>query len=242
MKILIVFRCDYSYIKDPNLICNNIIEYIIEPLLQQKIDFDIVFCTYPNDLDKLKIWELLISPIKIYYTESGQIANFIESLDKIKDIYNQYDYFLFLRMDIIYKVKISEWNVFKNEGLTLAFKEDSQEIFERIEYFSDIIIIISKSAFLKVKDALYNVYNGKLPNHKDESHLHLLAKKVKTVYPDIQIHTILDGYFQSNTFFCYKTNTYMNSDDERINPLFIVAKYPYMGPELYWRRFVEPLM
>ena len=219
MKVLLVFRGDYNLVTDPTFVCNNIQKYITEPMKENNIGVDIIFCTYKSNLDKLKIYELSLKPNKIYFTSNGQIINFKESLTLVKDMHCLYDYVIFLRFDAIYKTDINKWNIFNREGVTLPFKEDSEGLFNSHGFYSDIIIIIHKLSFLDVVNSVTHAGLDMFPCNT----LHAIGTIIKKQYSDIKINTILDGYYQSNTQY--------PSDDIRLSPLHILVKHPYSGSD-----------
>lgn len=224
MKTLIVFRGDYSTVANPKFICQNIKQNVIEPMKEKSIDVDVIFCTYPSDLNKLNTYASTLNPVQIYFTTNGQISNFKESMSKIKNIYDQYDYILFLRFDIFYKMNIMNFNIFDKDGIIFPYKEDSQHLFASETYYSDIVIIFSKSIFINVMDTLFD---ANMFDYQPFNTLHSIAKIVNKKYPDIKMHTMIDGYYQSNTE--------LSADDIRLSPLFIQVKKPYFGKdrELY---------
>jgi len=242
-KYLIVFRGDYDIVYDPNKIslfrgtfnkvedptkiCINILKYIIEPLHSNNIDTDIIFCTYQTNLDKLKIYETYLKPIKIIYTNNGQNINFKESLMFIKDIYDTYDYIIFLRFDVIYKMNIIDWNISNKDGLILPFKEDSEHVFKTKNYYGDVIIIIHKLSYLNFLNAFNLAFNNHLNDYivcgGANIILHNLVSIVQKYNPNTNINTIVDGYYQSNTG--------VPENDIRLSPIYIQVKYTYYGSD-----------
>jgi hypothetical protein len=222
MRILIAFRGDYSVVNNPSAVCSNIKEKIIDPLRSKGDEVDILFFTYRTDMAKLGIYESHLYPIHTSFTNGGQIINFGEAMHYIKDIYDIYDYVLFLRFDIIYKMSIDKWNIF-NKGITFTYKEESKELFMSHHFYGDVIISISKDSF---KDILYALICTP-PVEFIKHTLHQFGSIIQESYPHIQVSTILEGYFQSNTG--------IPEGDPRLNPLYIQVKYVYNGSdkELY---------
>lgn len=222
MKSLIIFRGDYSYVTTPEVVCKNLLKYIVSPMREKNHVIDVIFCTYQSNLDKLKIYEEFLNPIGIHFTETGQINNFKASLQIVKDTYekNIYDHILFLRFDVIYKINIDDWNIFNNDGITFPFKEDTIELFNSYKYYSDIIIILSNSIFLDVANFLINTNNQA---YRPPNCLHNIFQIVQSNNNTIRVHTILDGYYQSNTM--------LTPNDPRLSPLHIQVKYEYRGKD-----------
>jgi len=219
MKILISFRGDYSTVLHPNAVCNNIKENIIQPLYTSGNEVDTLFFTYPSDIVKLGIYETSLKPIHTCFTPYGQIINLKEAMSYIKDIYHTYDYIIFLRFDIIYKMNINLWNIFNKEGITFTYKEDSESLFTTHQYYGDVIISISNKSF---KDVYYAMICIPQRDFILQT-LHNFGSIIQEAFPDIQILTIIDGYFQSNTG--------IPTGDSRLNPIYIQVKYPYNGPD-----------
>lgn len=223
MKVLIIFRGDYSIVDYPSMVCKNIHTYIIQPLIEQKINFDTMFSTYNTDLAKLAVYESAFNPIKIqfseYVSEHGQVKNFKDALLMANDTYTLYEYILFLRFDIIYKINIKEWNIFGKDGIILPYKENSEGTFVEQGFYGDCIIVFSQSVFI---DALYSLMSAKL---NEFFLLHNIAYLIQRRSIDIDVHTILNHYYQSNTGLL--------EGDKRLNPIYIQVKYEYYGSDKY---------
>jgi hypothetical protein len=220
MKLLLVFRGDYKQVDNPDFVCENIKKQIIRPLEQQDSSADIIFCTYNHDMPKLDAYISALNPMGILYTNNGQVPNFKEALWFVSDVHNDYDYIIFLRFDIIYKKSIRYWNVFKKEGLIMTFKEDSEQFFIRNSLYGDVIIIISKQSYTPIMKSLIGTHDS---HYVPLTCLHNIYTIVKYFHPEISIHTIVDGYYQSKTS--------LPAGDVRLNPLYIQVKYEYHGAD-----------
>lgn len=227
-KILIVFRGACDRVSDINHVCKNVIKNIIKPLENMgndaeehststsKSNVDVLFFTYDDDLNKLKIYESYFNPKKIYFTQNGQIENFKEALTILENYYKSYDHILFLRFDIIYKMTIRELFCFQS-GITLSFKEDSIHFFNERNLYGDVIICISCSYFPKIITALLETKT------EDYCFLHSIGSTINKKFPDVPINTMVDGYYQSNTS--------IPVDDQRLNPIYIQVRHPYHGKD-----------
>ena len=213
MKFLFVFRGGFRKRNiEPELICRNIHKNIFKPLLENNHEYDIVFQTY--NFSELEIFKNNFKPLNVYVTESNtstQIINFNNALDNIKPIYENYDIIIFLRFEVIYKKNILEWDIFNNEGLTLPYKEDSEELFKSHEFYSDIVICITKKYFTD----FYDIVNSK-PTKFTIGAIHEIGRVCKHKIP---INCIVDGYWQSSSGW--------KRDDRRLSPLFILTHHPY---------------
>lgn len=213
MKILVVFRGGFRKRKiESELICRNIYKNIFKPLLENNHQYDIIFQTY--NFPELEIFKSNFKPLNVYITDSNistQIINFNNALDNVNPIYENYDHIIFLRFEIIYKKPIFDSNILNIEGLILPYKEDSESLFKSHEYYSDIIICISKKYFMD----FYDIVNSK-PSKFTIGPLHEIGKVCKHKIP---INCIIDGYWQSSTGW--------KMDDPRLSPLFILTHHPY---------------
>jgi hypothetical protein len=213
-KFLVAFRGAYDYVKNPTMVCYNIIKNVIT---STTYDVDVYFFTYDNDLDKLKIYDYYLKPKKIYFTEDGQIENFKESLQILENYYKNYDYVLFLRFDIIYKMPIL--NLCTKDGITFTYKEDTIEIFKTFGLYGDVIICISSSHFSEIRNALLCENAG--VEYFPHRTLHSLSSIINKRFPNVPTNTMIDGYYQSNTS--------MPVGDQRLNPIYIQVRHPYHG-------------
>jgi hypothetical protein len=227
MRNLIVFRGDYAQVRYPKAVCKNLHSYVLQYMKEKGIGIDVIFCTYPSDIDKLKVYENSFNPINIYYTESGQVLNFKESLRRAHDIYNKYDYIIFLRFDIVYKMNISEWDIFTKEGVILPYKERTN-YYDTQSLYGDVIIVMSQYVFSEAAYALLSC------NVNAFHLLHNISSIIQSRSPHITIHTIVDGHYQSNTG--------LKMHDTRLNPIYIQVRYAYAGADkhLYLEYLNDP--
>jgi len=225
-KILIVFRGGYTRVTNVEHVCKNINTYIIEPLRSENYIPDIIFSTYNENLRKLDIYTRYLSPKKILFTNKydNQVPNFKETLNNMKSIYSEYSYIIFLRFEAIYKIPITKWNFYNKIGVILPFKEDSKEMFEKVQWYNDNIIIISNNYFQQCADIIIQA-----PTHlftPGGGTLHNIPNILHRIDNTIPIHCLVDGFYQSNSI------TYDNYD-EHVSPLYILVHYPYLGKDKY---------
>lgn len=225
MKILFVFRGGFRKKKiEADLICKNIYKNIFKPLLENHDTYDIIFQTYT--FPELEIFQNSFKPLHVHLTDSNvstQIINFNNALDNIKPIYENYDTIIFLRFEVIYKKPIFESNILNNQGLILPFKEDSEEMFKSVEYYSDIIIGISKKYFLD----FFHIVNSK-PSKFTIGGIHEIGRLCKYKIP---IFCINSGYWQSSSGW--------KRDDPRLNELFILTHHPYPFSEDEMKSYLD---
>lgn len=199
MKILIIFRGGYTRVSNPQHVCNNVLKYIIAPLKDLNHIINIAFYTYNNDKDKLKIYTDSFNPIKIVFTESGQIINFKTALLDLKNLYKEYDTLIFLRFELIYTMNIIDWNILDKEGIILPFRENSIDMYEKEGLYGDNIIILSNKYFLMITDLIMQHNFTHNIDHLNplNATLHDLGLIIHKKNPGIPFHCILDGYYQS---------------------------------------------
>jgi hypothetical protein len=125
----------------------NIKTNILDDLQENGIEYEIVFVTYENEiLSKFQqFYNIKEENIIICkYTDRVdyvccQIDNFYEVSKYIKTNKNQYDRFIILRFDIIYKIKITKWNNFYSNGIIVPNREPT---YDRTLFCNDVIFIV----------------------------------------------------------------------------------------------------
>lgn len=190
------------------------------------LDHDIVFSTYNDSLSKLDEFTVHLRPSKTFFTpQVNQRVNFQATLRNVlpliemNDVNNtSYDYIIFLRFEAIYKLPLEEWNFRGKHGLIVPFKEDSEGLFKREGFYNDNIIIVSNSMIHQFADAILTGPPQMFPSNN----LHNIANIIKLKYPAMQVHCLVDGYFQSNTDYCTQV-------EGHLSPLYILTHYPYKG-------------
>lgn len=220
MKILLVFRGGYTKI-DPTLLSKNIHDKVFNPLKENGIEYSTVFYTYPHDLDKLNTLREQLSPIQVQYTNEGQIINFKEAVRDISLRYSEYEYIVFLRFEIVYKIHILQWNIFGQSGVIFPFKENCFTLFNATNQYSDIIIGISKEYLQQFWTVLDTADSSEYTNTNT---LHNLATIIQRHDYDLPIKCMFEGFYQSNTS--------LERGDERLNPMFIMLHYRYCGSDI----------
>ncbi len=227
MNILIIFRGGYDRVKTPHSISNNIIKYIIEPLHSQGYNVETKFCTYDYDLNKLQVFKDKLHPSKIHCVRNGQYNNFKDALHITRDIYNKYDYIIFLRFEIIYKTNIIDWNIFNKEGMIFPYKEDCDTWYKRSILYGDCILIFSKQYYIHIINVLL------LTDNSEFMGLHNIEHIVHSKIPTIPMHCILSGQYNSNTG--------LPKNDPALSPLYIGTCWQYNNNDLDLYLITDPL-
>jgi len=216
MKVLLAFRGGFSRIQ-PKYLCKNIRDKIFAPLEANGIDYTTVFFTNTYDASKCDALKEGLKPESIYMTQDGQLNNFNQAINTIVSTYTTYDYIVFLRFELIYKIDILRWNIFQ-EGFVVPYKENCPLVFSVSNLYSDTIICISKDYVERVKTVYSNFF---MKEHLHGESLHDFVTWLQLYDKSIPIHCMLDGFYQSNTG--------LEAGDDRINPLYIMSHFKYLA-------------
>jgi hypothetical protein len=135
---------------------------IFDKLKENNIEYDIFFITYNSEI--LSYLKEVLNPKKIILC-SDEIKNQADScqsqkqslLDSIKlytksDIH--YSKLIILRFDIIYKIPITEWNHFNDEGIILTNKDVH---WPSRKLYSDIVFIVDNKFIFTFAEAVENI-------------------------------------------------------------------------------------
>jgi hypothetical protein len=191
------------------------------------LDHDIVFSTYTDDIPKLEEFKKHLQPKACHLTPRlpSQNHNFKHTLPLLD--YQNYDYIVFLRFEAIYKIPLSEWEFQGKTGLILPFKEYSKEMFDREGFYNDNIIIVSTSVYQDFMNAVVK------SEHYYCATLHNLATNVRNIAPHIQVHCLVEGYYQSNS----DNHPFIEAI---VCPLYILVHHKYFAKDA--ERFGLPLL
>lgn len=217
MKVLLVFRGGYSKI-DPVLLCKNIHDKVFTPLTENGIEYSTLLYTYPTEVEKLNALKQGLNASEVNYTQEGQIINFKEAVKDITTRHSMYDFTIFLRFEIIYKLDIMKWNIFTQSGVIFPFKENCITLFTQTKQYSDIIIAVSKEYMKSFSSVLDQAH---ISEYTNTNTLHNLGTIINRYDYEIPVLVMLEGFYQSNTS--------LEADDERLNPMFIMSHYIYNG-------------
>jgi len=216
MNLLIIFRGGYNRIDDPETVTFNINKFIIEPLKRDN-KVTVLFSSYLEDEEKLEVFKQKLKPETVVLNDrvehTGQIINFKQTLSVIESVYSNYDYVLFLRFEIIYKMSVLEWDIFTKRGLIVPYREESEETFNGTHWYSDTIIIISSEFYIPFSQSIISADLDYFTPHYT---LHNIANIMPQTIP---VHVIIPGYYNSNTSI-------------RDNPLTIMYGRVYLGENI----------
>jgi len=156
--------------------CNNINNWnrtLFQDVLSKGHTYEITFITYPSNV--LELLCSLIRPNHLVINQSiSQTQNCKDIAKWILEHKDEYDRFIILRFDILYKLPITEWNHWTSNGITLLNKDVcwlderlcSDLVFicdqEMIEPFSKALIYTRRQAhqvsqYLCINDIPFNL-------------------------------------------------------------------------------------
>lgn len=239
MKYLVIYRGKIGRFQDLELLYNNFINKIHNPLIINNNSVDIILTSYDNEsyiMDKYKDKFKPIDTHIMKYNNSTQVDNFIFVLSTLKNYYENYDRILILRYDICYKKNIMSWDIYNKKGIFFPYKEDSKELFKNHNYVSDTIILIDKEYFIPLFNTLNDIYPlhiSKTPillnGHLQYPFLYTILHDIKSILEykniNIPINFLIEGYFQSNTE--------IPLNDIRLSPLYIMMHKNYYNNDTY---------
>lgn len=111
-----------------------------------------------------------------------------------------------------------KWNIFTQSGVIFPFKENCFTLFTSTNQYSDIIIAVSKEY---IKPLVSVLDQADISEYTNTNTLHNLGTIINRRGYDIPVRCMLEGFYQSNTS--------LEADDERLNPMFIMSHYRYNG-------------
>ena len=105
--------------------CNNIQNWnrtLFQDVVSKGDTYDIAFITYPSSI--LELLCSLMRPTHLVINQSISQTQNCKDIAKWIDAHkNDYDRFVILRFDILYKLPITEWNHWTSTGITLLNKD-----------------------------------------------------------------------------------------------------------------------
>jgi hypothetical protein len=168
MKVCVIFRGDNvrDGINNNNrkyidiLICwENIKKTIYDDLIKNGDSCDIAFITYNSE--KINEIKEIIKPTYLeIHNKLRQNDNFGSVISFIDKVHHNYDRFVILRCDIIYRYYITQWPKWKEKGIFLINKDVH---WPREKLYSDILFLFDSEYFNQFKEAYYStVYSNNI--------------------------------------------------------------------------------
>lgn len=127
------------------------------------IECDVVFFTYPSVILEELIQQL--SPVHVCTNGYGcQETNVLTSINWMIENKNNYDRFVLLRFDFMYRLRINEWPHWDKNGIILTSKDVS---YPTLRFYHDMVFVIDaqwvdhfKNAFIaenKLRSCLHHI-------------------------------------------------------------------------------------
>jgi hypothetical protein len=190
MKICVIFRGENVRKRhsDRNrkyidiLMCwDNIKKTIYNDLLLNGHECDFAFVTYNSDiLENIKV---TIKPKHIeIHNQETQAKNFEDVISFVSQKKNEYDRFIILRCDIMYRKYITKWPKWNESGIFILNKDihwPSQKL------YSDVLFMVDSPFLDNFKNAFYF--------EKNDGYIHTLGKYL--YINQIPFHLMYDTYY-----------------------------------------------
>lgn len=142
-KVLIVFRGEnirhkWGYVSALNCV-DNWNKSIYDDLRANNIQYDTVLFTYPTEIvDELKN---RLNVKQVVYTEHNQQTNMKEACKYMQEHQHEYDRFIIMRFDFQYKLKVTQWKTWNDEGIHIVNKDVH---WPTSKLYADIVFVVDK--------------------------------------------------------------------------------------------------
>lgn len=197
MRILYIFRGENLRNKRGRQSALDCLKNWNETLFLSNIEFDIALVTFPSEiLDDLK---LKLNPKYLIITENVSqeytMTKVINMMKEKKDI--EYDRYVILRFDFLYKIKIDRWSNWDSNGIILVNRDVH---WPKLKYYADIVFIVDKDYIDLFEEAFNN-------------------------HPRYALHHIGGNLeYKQNVFLMYEGYYYMH--DHPLHALLNLSPYP----------------
>jgi hypothetical protein len=181
-------------------------EMVYKPLVNAGNSVDVYIVTYHSENDeKLKKYSN-VKEIFWANDSNNQVQTFVQGL---KSIPNNYDLYICLRFDLIYKKPFTEFmpTFSANEKRVWVAWKEYKSGWEEHKRVADTIHLVTKDA----KDEFISVLEA---GFSQEIH-----RLYNSLSPKMPIHFLVDGFFDSNTS--------TSAIPEMKNPIYIFNNRPY---------------
>jgi len=161
MRYCIVFRGHNQRSKNNMSALDNIRNWyrtIFYKLKENNIEYDIFFITYDSEiLSGLNTKETILYSDQIKNQSDScqpQKQSLLDSIKLYTESEIKYSKLIILRFDIIYKIPITEWNHFNDEGIILTNKDVH---WPSHKLYSDVVFIIDNKFIFTFAEAVENI-------------------------------------------------------------------------------------
>lgn len=190
MKVCIIFRGHNVRFSDQTrryidiLMCwNNLKKIIPDDLTQNGYDYDLVFITYQSGI--INLINQVIKPKQLIQIDcNNQGENMLHINEFMKNHKNEYDRFVILRCDMMYRIPITKWPRWNENGIILTNKDVH---WPTRKLYSDTIFIVDGNMIdLFTESARYS-------NARETAHLHYMGEYL--FINNIDFHLMYDEYY-----------------------------------------------
>jgi hypothetical protein len=211
---------------DYRICYDSIIKNIINPIINLNSKIDIYISTYKSEIDyTLKELENFKDITLLDIEGMSQMHTMKMGLDLIK---NDYDTYIILRFDLLYKKTIVSfnWNPLNNETIHLTWKE-TETLWDKHNRIGDALFIINgKKSFENFKLSINNyLHTNDITyfSYTKDGELYYPSRSAHYLYEFLDknlnnIKFLVDGYYDTGTS---SNNTLSN------NPIYVMYGRPY---------------
>lgn len=238
-RILIIYRghCD-RVAADP--IYRNFLVKIKGPLERAGVEIDSLMM-YHEGQRTAEAWKALWNPKEAHSIPLEHCKkqantlhwclNYLQGWSEV----GAYDWILFLRFDVLYRVSILNWNLLnQSAGVVVPFREATDEPWAQKRYVSDVVIAISPS-YLKKYLTAYEKALARFDHYFFHGTLHEQVKILEGT--DIPLGFMFEGLYQSNTAK-RPEGPLTSADDPRLSPFHILHSKPNYAGRDYRECFI----
>jgi hypothetical protein len=190
MKICIIFRGEHIRNNDLKnkgrnyvdiLLCWNNLKYsIYNDIINNNNECDIALITYDSYMIE-QIKNIINPKYIVLNTQINQTTNFNNVITFIDNHKNNYDRFVIIRCDIIYRIPITKWNNWDKTGIILVNKDVH---WPKQKLYSDILFIVDSNYIDIFKNAYYLSIVGTDHIHKLGYYLYINNISFYLIYDD----------------------------------------------------------
>lgn len=190
MKICIIFRGHNYRLSDQTrryidiLMCwNNIKSTILDDLTKNGYEYDVNFVTYPSEI--IGLINKIIQPKNLIQIQcNSQSENMLHTIDFIHNYRNEYDRFIILRCDMMYRTPVTKWPKWNNNGIILTNKDVH---WPTRKLYSDTIFIVDGNMIDIFAESV------RYSTSRETTHLHYIGEYL--FINNIDFHLMYENYY-----------------------------------------------
>jgi hypothetical protein len=190
MKICIIFRGHNYRLSDQTrryidiLMCwNNIKSTILDDLTKNGYEYDVNFVTYPSEI--IGLINKIIQPKNLIQIQcNSQSENMLHTIDFIHNYRNEYDRFIILRCDMMYRTPVTKWPKWNNNGIILTNKDVH---WPTRKLYSDTIFIVDGNMIDIFAESV------RYSTSRETAHLHYIGEYL--FINNIDFHLMYENYY-----------------------------------------------